>query len=777
LLYICQNTCADPFCIAEFSLIFKITNGTIMILTDLTNCDREPIHIPGKIQAHGFLIAIDQEFRITYCSENISLFFPVAAITMLGTPIYYLETALLKKIDGFIEKLVSIARTKAGFQPVNPYPITVNGVEFNLIINASAELYLLEFEPAVSDLELDLQQAIGSSLSEILADATLSRLLDKTAVQIKKIIGYDRVMIYKFHDDGHGEVVAEAKNAELSAWLGLHYPASDIPQQARALYKLNLTRLIADVNAEPSAIITFDDLQATGLDLTNSALRAVSPIHIQYLKNMDVASSFSVSLLHQGELWGLVACHNYTPRFIHYKQREAAKLIGQVLSSALTFRQQEEDQNKSNQLKMAVDGLTRHLLRYNNIEEALFKHDVTLLHAVEAGGAVLAYGNHFYHAGQTPDDAFLTIFSDWLNDNIEEAIYATNRLPEEFPPALVHKATASGILVCRLSKELKEYMIWFRPEVAAAVTWAGNPDKPVEISEAGLLTISPRKSFETWTQQVQLTSIPWKNEDFRSALQLKEEVSFAISRKATEIRILNEKLKGAYDELDAFSYTISHDLKNPLTTIKSYSQLLKRSAKLEQKEQNMLDGILNGALRMQDMIEEVLNYSRAGQIKAKARFVNMKVMLADMKEQHLIANEDRSVNIHIGETPDIYGDETMIQQVFSNLIGNAIKYSKKVAAPVIHISGELADGHIKYNVKDNGIGIKFHDQEKIFDLFKRSDDVLEYEGSGVGLAIVKKIMEKHQGRIWVVSEPGAGSAFYVAFRHPDLDTSKHIDIL
>jgi chemotaxis family two-component system sensor kinase Cph1 len=731
---------------------------------DLSNCDSEPIHIPGKIQSHGFLIAISQDFKITHCSENIAALAQVNAVTLLGTPVYFLETVILKKMEGFIAKLINIAQTEAGFRPVNPYPVTIGDKNFNLIIEASSDQFLLELEPAESDLGSDLQQAIGSTLSEILADPNLRRLLDKTAQQIRKLVGYDRVMVYKFHEDGHGEVVAESKIEELAPWLGLHYPASDIPQQARELYKRNLVRLIADVGTAPAAILTYKVLNEVPLDLTNSSLRAVSPIHIQYLKNMGVASSFSVSLIHQDELWGLVACHNYTPRFIHYKQRQAAKLIGQVLSSALSFRQQEEDQHKNHRLKDAIDVLTRHLMRYNNIEDALFKHEVTLLQAVDAGGVVLTYNNHSYHAGQTPDDSFLTGFIDWLQDNVEENIYATSRLPEEYSPAVGHKATASGMLVCRLSRELKEYIIWFRPEVITTVNWAGNPDKPVEVTETGLYNISPRKSFESWTQTVLLTSAPWANEDFHSALRLKEEVAFAISRKATEIRLINEKLREAYDELDAFSYTISHDLKNPLTTIKSYSQLLKRSLKLEPREQSMLEGILSGANRMQTMIEEVLHYSKAAQIKGKPRIVNMADLLADLKEQLLVAHEDLPLTIHIGSTPPVYGDETMIQQVFSNLMGNAIKYSSKTALPVIAVSGERLENQVRYRVTDNGIGIKLRDQERIFDLFTRSDDADAYEGSGVGLAIVKKIMGKHSGRIWVESEPGSGSTFHVAFQ-------------
>jgi chemotaxis family two-component system sensor kinase Cph1 len=748
----------------KIQLEFNNINGIKMNLIDLSNCDREPIHIPGKIQGHGFLLAISQELKITYCSENVAAYASITAEALLGEHVYFLETAILQKIDGFIEKLIAIANTKDGFLPVNPYPVDLGGKDFNLIISASGNQYLLEFEPSESDLDTDLQQVMGSMLSEIMADGKLSRLLDRTALQIQKVIGYDRVMIYKFHDDGHGEVVAEVKNEELTPWLGLHYPASDIPQQARELYRLNLVRLIADVATATSDILTYRELNEVPLDLTHSSLRAVSPIHIQYLKNMDVASSFSISLIHQGELWGLVACHNYTPRFIHYKQREAAKLIGQVLSSSLSFRQSEEDQHKNNKLKAATDELTRHLSRYNNIEDALFQHKVTLLHAVESGGAVLAYDNKLYHGGKTPDDTFLNGLISWLQDNMKEIMYGTNRLPDEYPPALPYKAIASGVLVCQLSRELKEYLIWFRPEADTTITWAGNPNKPVEISENGFAHLSPRKSFETWIQQVEFSSLPWKNEDYRSALQLKEEVSFAISRKATETRILNDKLKAAYDELDAFSYTISHDLKNPLTAIKSYSQLLKRNSRLEPRDQKMVEGILTRAGRMQSMIKEVLHYSKAGQIKANLRLVDMAVLLSELKEELLVAYQDLTLTISIGATPPIFGDETMIHQVFSNLLGNAIKYSSKNKCALIEVSGELCENQICYRITDNGIGIKLKDIDKIFDLFKRSAEVDDYEGTGVGLAIVKKIMEKHKGRIWVQSEPGTGSTFHVAFQ-------------
>jgi light-regulated signal transduction histidine kinase (bacteriophytochrome) len=736
-----------------------------MFVPDLTNCDREPIHIPGKVQDHGFLLAIDKAYLISYCSENISRYLPTTAQGLLGYSVGVLDT-FLQKTDppDFLIQLIKLSHTENGFEPPNPYPLKIKGEVFNVILSTSGDYYLLEFEPELSHLKSDIQRIIGSSLSEMLADTNLSRLLSNATEQIKKIIGYDRVMIYKFHEDGHGEVVSEVKNDDLEPFFGLHYPASDIPKQARELYKINLTRLISNVNDVPSAILTLNDVDGATLDLTDSVLRAVSPIHIQYLKNMGVASSFSISLLHQGELWGLVACHNYSPRFINYKEREAAKLIGQVLSSALSFRLMEEDKHKTSRFTIAVDTLTKQLLRDSSISDALLGHEVKVLHALDSTGAVLVFENQTHAAGECPDEEAVKELVRWLDQHMEQQLYETSQLPLVFTPALKYKRKASGLLACRLSKELKEYMLWFRPEVIRTISWAGDPNKPVELNPEGQLQISPRKSFETWAQTVENTALPWKKQDVSAAMQLKDEISFAISRKATEIRLLNERLKVAYDELDAFSYTISHDLKNPLSSIKSYSQLLTRKFDLEPNARHMVERISNAAGKMQDMITEVLGYSQVGQAKRQHVRIDMEQMVQELKQELQVSNASENLEINIGQVLDVYGDETMIMQVFSNLLGNAVKYSSKTDHPKVWIDAADLGDAIQYAVRDNGIGIRIQDQAKIFDLFTRSSEVNGFEGSGVGLSIVKKIMERHHGKIWVESDGLNGSTFYVQFR-------------
>lgn len=733
------------------------------ISVDLSNCDKEPIHIPGQIQSHGFLIVIDQDFVIRYHSDNIPLFIEGADENLIGKHINNVHSLIGRnEPKDFIVQLITFGRNNRGFEQTNPFITDIQGKPFYLIISATENYYLLEFEPAESDLTIDLQKIIGKSVSEMLADKNLQNLLNNSAQQVKQIINYDRVMIYRFAEDGHGEVVAEAKNDDLAPWLGQHYPASDIPKQARELYKHNFTRLIADVYTTPAKILTAADNEHI-LDLTPSQLRAVSPIHIQYLKNMGVASSFSISLIYKKELWGLIACHSYSPRFIDFKSRESSKLIGQILSSALEFRQDEGNHHQAQVFKEAFDQLSKYLLKSYSIEDALTKQEVTLLNVVDAHGAVLVYENNIIKLGNTPTDEQIENLLNWINGTVSESFYYTNHLASLFPEASAYQDVASGLMISVLSREMSEYVLWFKPERIKTIKWAGNPDKPVEINSNGLMGISPRKSFEEWIETVSGTSVSWSSEEIKSTSRLREEITYAINQKAGAIRQLNEKLRLAYEELDTFSFTISHDLKNPLSTIKSYSQILSRNGNLDPKARQIVERITVGADKMNLMINEVLGYSRLGRAEITVSRIEIAPIIDDLIKDLLIAYNSPDVKITIGDTPDIYGDPVMINQVFANLISNAIKYAIPSGHPEINIKGETTENGVIYSITDNGIGIDIKYLPKVFELFNRMDNARDIEGSGVGLSIVKRIVDKHKGKIWVESELNKGSTFYVEF--------------
>jgi len=730
---------------------------------DLSNCDKEPIHIPGKIQSHGFLIAINKNAHtIQYVSENINNYTGMSASDFLDQPVSVLS-AYFKENNAFnISDLLNLGISRKSFDALSPQPFTIKNLPFYLIINASADCWLLEFEPVT--LQYDIQSAVGRSASAMLQGKSILSLLAKAALQVKKLIEFDRVMVYKFLDDGHGEVVAEVKEENLESFFGLHYPASDIPQQARALYKKNLTRLIADVNTEDSPIITYKD--SADLDLTNSSLRAVSPIHIQYLKNMGVYSSFSISLIANDQLWGLIACHNYSPKFIDYKAREGAKLVGEILSSALEYRQEEENYEIFIQFKETAAVITEHLNDDKFLLTALLTHDKNLLSATNATGVAIIFENDLKTLGIVPEDSVIIELAEWIKINSDESIYHTQHLSEIFPPAKAYKNIASGILACTISKDAGEIIIWFKPEQISQVNWAGNPDQPAKVDNAGgLAALSPRKSFEKWAQMVNNTSEKWSAEEISSVLRIREIIIAYINKKANEIRILNEKLQTAYEELDAFSYTISHDLRTPLTSIKSYAELMLKNRSLDEMGLKMLDRILNGANKMNILIKEILNLAKVGRSEILFETVDMRELLNEIGTEVKSAFKAENTELVLGQLHHIKGDKTMIAQVFTNLISNAVKYSLMVEKPRVEVSAIIENGETIYAIKDNGIGIDNHYYDSIFELFKRMENVKEIDGTGVGLAIVKRIVERHHGRVWFESELQAGSTFYVAFKN------------
>ncbi len=735
-------------------------------VVDITNCDREPIHIPGYVQGHGYLVAFDkQHFTIQYISENLLQKTKGTVATLQG-----------KTLDEFLEisniqlQLISLAQllnyaSETTFEGINPVSVEIDGKPYYLVAHQYNNFLIVEFESQEPEAELELQRLIGPSLSKILDGKTLRITLQKAAEQVKEIIHYDRVMIYKFLEDGHGEVIAEARKEDLEAYLGLHYPASDIPQQARELYKKNLTRIIADVNMPTSPILAINDVAVSyPIDLTYSTLRAVSPIHIQYLKNMGVAASFSVSLIAHGELWGLIACHNYSPKFINFKARESARLIGQILSSSLEYRDEEESKEFNKQYQQAADDIIRQMTKDWDVVSALTKDSQLLVKVTSASGAALVYENSIYKVGNTPNDEQIRETVNWLQAHNTLQIFHTDSFYKYYNPAKLFADTASGLMVCTLSKEMREYILWFKGERIKTVNWAGNPGKNIEKDEAGNITISPRHSFQVWSQMVENASEPWSKAEISTVMKLREDITHIINQKANQIRQLNEKLKEAYEELDTFSFTISHDLKTPLTSIKNYTEIiLEENDSLNEETLNILHRIIRSADKMHQLIKEVMGYSRISRKELIRENLNMRYLLEEIVNELVVAYKTGETNVIIKNMPDLKADKTMITQVFTNVIGNALKYSSKSLRPMVIIDAEVKGNEIVYKVQDNGVGIDVKFGNQVFDIFKRLDNVQQFEGSGVGLSIVKRIMEKHNGKVWYESELNKGTTFYLSF--------------
>jgi chemotaxis family two-component system sensor kinase Cph1 len=508
---------------------------------DLENCAREPIHIPGSIQPRGvLLVAQEPELRIIQVSANLETVLGVSSADVLGGPLAAVVGA---------EPAEVLARSASGFGDLrerNPVELDVvvagAPVAFDAILHReTGGLLLIELEPASGPRPFSFPNtylAVRGTVSELNRATTLGELYEITARAVRELTGFDRVMVYRYDVDYNGEVVAEAKRDDLNSFLGLHYPASDIPAQARALYEKNWIRLISDVGYVPSPLMPVDN-PATGqpMDLTHATLRSVSPIHIEYLKNMGVGASMSISLLRDGKLWGLIACHHYSGQHVPpYSTRTAAEFLGSTLSLRLIDRV-EDDELRARLAGQAVLASLSSALQ-NDADElsTSLLGPPGLLDLVAADGVALNIDGHNLSLGTVPEPAQLEEVAAWLTAQ-DSGVVATDCISRSAPALGLDPERTSGLLA--LSLREGQYVIWFRTEARHAVDWGGDPrNKAIAVQEGHQVRLSPRKSFERWREVVSDRSLPWMDDERADATTLRQRlVEVLYARAEREMRL------------------------------------------------------------------------------------------------------------------------------------------------------------------------------------------------------------------------------------------------
>lgn len=735
---------------------------------DLTNCDTEPIQFAGHIQDHGHLIALDPAtLTVTYASHGAAALF--GEPELLGLSIDRLDARFESEVPGpLLRDLIQVAQRNGTYTSSNPNHARLAGMDFDLVLHHNGQQIVAELEHKRTDVAaMNVQTVLGHTMVAMQKSADIPTVLQRVAEQVKGLIGYDRVMVYRFWEDWHGEVLAEAKNDDLEPFLGLHYPASDIPKQARALYEINLTRLIADVNG---AVVPIEARTSAPLDLTHAQLRAVSPIHLEYLRNMGVKASFSISILYKDRLWGLIACHNNTPRTIDYASRNACSLIARFLSATIELKTDEEARLRDLGYMEGNARLKEQLHAHMDVALGLAAGD-GLLSINDATGAALCFEGKVHVVGAAPDENAIRTIREWLMRMRPERLFQTTNLSAALPVASAYQAIASGLLSATLSNDLGEYILWFKPELVQTVTWAGKPEKVMVKDANDQVRLSPRKSFEKWSEEVRATSAAWEGAEVHAAGVLRDTVLALISQKAHEIRRLNEKLRLAYSELDTFSFSISHDLKTPLNTVRGYIELfLEDTPELRPEGRKLLENALANTDKMLVMIRDILEYAKMGRVEVEPEPILLAPMLNEVRE--LVANSRgfHGIELQVDDRIVVHGKPVMVYQVLANLMDNAVKYSARRPDPKVSVKALSIGNETVVEVCDNGVGMDPRSVHKAFDLFHRLDNVHGYEGTGVGLAIVKRIMERHDGRIWIESALDEGTRVSVSF--PDRTTDE-----
>ena len=485
---------------------------------DLSNCERELINLAGSIQPQGFLLVLDKpDGKVLQASANASamLGFEHSSETLIGTPVGRLPHSLAALIGNF-------AATAIGAEPL---PIHCHNELGGARQHWEGALHqiepgrlIVELEPVaehgdavVHHDQARLLQLVAEAVHRLSNASSLGVLAD-TAVQcVRDVIGYDRVMVYKFDADGHGKIIAEARDPRLDSLLGNHYPATDIPQRARELYLRNRVRVLVDVHYVPSQLqpetLPDSDIGGGPLDMSMSYLRSMSPLHLQYLKNMGVTATLVVSLVREGKLWGLIAAHHYSARNVRFAVRAACDLLAEVVSTRIAAI----ENYAHAQVAVMVRRVEQRLIEATSTEGdwrlALFRNPRTLLQPLEATRAALFTEGDILTSGEVPSTPELRELQAWIEAQSFDSLFSCSSVAKANPALASLTPTASGVMAVKLSREGSDYLMWFRKEQLLSVTWAGDPSKPMVNDDP--MELSPRRSFAAWSEIVRSTALPW----------------------------------------------------------------------------------------------------------------------------------------------------------------------------------------------------------------------------------------------------------------------------
>ncbi|MBK4987991.1 ATP-binding protein [Pseudomonas sp. S36] len=744
--------------------------------TDLTldqameRCAQEPIQIPGSIQPHGFLLVLDEnDLRVLQASENTQQWLGISAASLVGSPFNDVVTG---DFD---------LRTHLGRLPQDEvFPFHIGDVQLregapcrqalHLLAHRHDQVLIVELEaprlPADLASQGDYYPLVRNFISTVHLAGTLDELLHQTVLQLKRVTGFGRVKAYRFDAEGNGQVLAEVADPDYPTFMGLCFPASDIPAQARELYRVNRIRVIEDANYQPSPLVPgTNPLSGKPLDMSFASLRSVSPVHLQYMRNMGTLASMSLSIVVDGKLWGLISCHNAQPRAVDLRTRTACELLASVLSLQIESRESHADTQRLLGLRQHIVRMISSMADHDSVNEGLHALPEVLLAFADAQGAAVISADRCDLYGQTPPESQVTALVHWLSRLTGDHVFHTDnarRDVDELPELGNH---VGGILAVAISQIHSHYLLWFRPEQVRTVEWAGQPTK--RVGPQG--NLDPRHSFERWQEQLSGYCAPWDPLIVEGVSELRTAVMGIVLRKAEEMAQLAGELRRSNKELEAFSYSVSHDLRAPLRHIAGYTELLSEieGPGFSERGKRFLQHIGEAAHFAGSLVDNLLHFSQMGRSALRMSDVDLNALIDAIRAELAPDYAGREIIWTIAPLPKVHGDPAFINLALNNLLANAIKYTRGRTPARIEVFAVQHAEEVEVCIRDNGVGFDMAYANKLFGVFQRLHRMEDFEGTGIGLASVRRIIERHDGRVWADGQIDKGASFHFTLpRHP-----------
>jgi len=733
---------------------------------DKADCASEPIHIPGAIQPHGYLFVLDAtNHAVVAVSRNAADAFDLSPADMLGRPA---SDFLASRTPDALDDILARQDSAPAFRVAMRTPSRSDDLDG--VIRAGDGVILLELEVGASaQWESRLFGEVRSAIERIRHSPSTEAACQALTEEVRRLCGFERVMAYRFDDDWNGLVVAEDCAAGAHSYLGHAFPASDVPPQARALYLRNTVRIIPDAGYQPSPIVP-PVHPATGqpIDLSDVTLRSVSPIHLEYLANMGVMASMSVSIVRDNRLWGLVACHHNSPRILPQSVLQSCALLAQATAWHL-----ESNERAAAAVSLAaVRRLYPHLERdeHPDFRDSLAMVGTSLLATTRSHGMAIWQPEGVWAIGLRPSDRQVHALAAWLTQAGQDHV-TTDRLSELYPVGgLV--ALASGMVAARLGAG---WLFWFRGEWPRSITWAGRPDGATR--DAGTGRINPRKSFASWRRKVRGRSEPWTVADLSAAEEVETLVLRAIM--SDKVRQLVESEK-ALREAKQFAETatraksrflaqMSHEIRTPLNGVLGMAQVMASDA-LSDQQRDRLRVIQKSGAGLLTVLDDILDLSKieAGQLDLENVIFDIKEVAGDALDVFQSIASAKAISLVLDISDDAQGawrgDPVRLRQVIGNLVSNALKFTSQGEVSVT-VDAQLRDGAkiLTIAVADTGIGVPAGALSRLFEPFVQADNTTtrRFGGTGLGLTICRDIAELMGGGISVRSVVGKGTVFDV----------------
>ncbi|HEX7890051.1 MAG TPA: ATP-binding protein [Ramlibacter sp.] len=718
-------------------------------LPDLAQCADEPIRVPGAIQPHGRLIALaaDSGKVLAYSANWPS------------------EKAARDAIAGLP---VDSGRLQPGRGPSWIGTLPVDGRSYDVAAHREGDVVLVEYEPGggVANLHAPIYTVARDLLPLLQEAVSISGLCQSVAREMKRLTGFGRCLIYRFDADGHGEVLAERRDEGYDSYAGHRFPASDVPAQARELYRANHIRLIPDASYTPVPLLAAAGAaDPAPLDLSFAALRSVSPVHLEYMRNMGTAASMSVSIVVGGRLWGLISCHDRDPKHLSFQTRVACEHLGRLLS--LQIQAQEDNAEVAQRLALHQRVLTVVALmaETDGTLQRLTDPELAIHDLAGAAGAAVVLNDTCWSIGTTPPVDAMRQLAHWIVDRGED-LFVTDRLPQVYAGGDALLPQCAGVLAVSISQVHRHVAMWFRPELVQTIRWAGDPRKT--LPAAG--RIHPRQSFESWQERVRGRSAPWLLAQQAAVSELRQALLSLVLRRAEEMAGHAIELGRVNKELEAFSYTVSHDLRAPMRHIAGYVDLVMEdnAHKLDERAHRYLRHVKDAASYAGQLVDALLDFSRLGRSGLKPSQVDSRLVVEDLIEELRQQEGGRRIEWEVQpQLPRLWADPLLLQVAVRNLLANAVKYTRGRDPARIRVAAVALPGGQGLEITDNGVGFPMKYVGKLFGVFQRLHRTEDFDGTGIGLANVKRIVERHGGLVWARGEPDRGATFgFVLPPHP-----------